>query len=244
MLCRTFPPESRFSADFDTSLLQQALHDQAIAAVWQAYQSLVVPRTYRRHAAFDAACQVSAARGWPVVVRESGGGIVPQGEGIVNFSLALVLPEHSAQSIDSIYRLLCDLVAGALRSLGISSAPAAVSGSFCDGRYNLAVTTPQGVRKIAGTAQLWRRIQRADGVPPVQGVLAHAVILAQVDVAELTAQLNTFEAALGSNRRYLPERVVSLHELFAPTGSNTRQVLEHALQRSVQAMSNSGVYRG
>jgi len=80
-----------------------------------------------------------------------------------------------------------------------------VEGSFCDGRFNLAV----GGRKCVGTAQAWRRVA---GRPLV---LAHAVIVATADAAELIAAANRFEAAAGSARRYRADAVTSLAQAWS-----------------------------
>jgi len=238
MRCLTFPDDRRHNADFDQILLQQAAQGAPIAAVWQAHQSLVVPRTYRRFATFDQACQASAAAGWPVVVRQSGGGSVPQGGGIVNFSVAQSMQGQALRHTDAVYQSLCRIVAAALHPLGIDTHPTAVPGAFCDGRYNLAVTTPVGLRKVAGTAQLWRRITSTADAPPVQVVLAHAVILADVDAVQLTHHLNTFEAALSNPVHYLAERVVSLRDLC--DGQDLVCALTQALRD--QAQANDGLY--
>jgi len=236
MRCLTFSADQRHNADFDQTLLQQAADGASLAAVWQAHQSLVVPRTYRRFPAFDQACQTSAAAGWPVLVRQSGGGLVPQGGGIVNFSLVQRLEGSPLPQMDAVYAQLCHIVSQALHRLDIDSRPAAVPGAFCDGRYNLAVDTATGLRKIAGTAQLWRRIAPAAGGAAVQVVLAHAVILADVNAAQLTRRLNAFEQALGSSVRYQAERVTSIREWRADAATIV-QALEAALREAVQAYS-------
>jgi len=227
MHCLTFPADQRHDADFDQTLLQQAAQGAPLAAVWQARQSLVVPRTYRRFAAFEQACQASAAHGWPVVVRQSGGGLVPQGGGIVNFSVAQCLEGPPLTHTDAVYQSLCRTVSLALYRFGINSRPSAVPGSFCDGRYNVAVETPTGLRKIAGTAQVWRRVASPTGEGAVQVVLAHALILADIDAAQLTHHLNAFERALGSRTRYRAERVVSIRDLCDV--GDVAQALERSL---------------
>jgi len=233
MHCLTFSACARFDADFDQTLLHEAAAGVPVAAVWQAQQSLVVPRTYRKFPLFEAACQASAARGWPVVVRQSGGGLVPQGGGIVNFSFAQALQGAALAQTDAVYTQLCNLLAQALRTFGIESRAASVPGAFCDGRYNLAVETATGLRKIAGTAQVWRRMAPAAGAAPVQVVLAHAVILADIDAAQLTQHLNAFEADLDSGVHYQAERVVSVRELCG--GADGVQGLEQALAQVLAA---------
>lgn len=198
---------------FDESLIALAAEQGPCACIWQAPQGLVVPRTYQRHDNFSAACADFAGQGWPVTVRQSGGGIVPQGPGIVNASLAYAMEGKPLDHSDDAYRLLCTLISAALARYGIVSQPQAVEGSFCDGRYNLAVGTGPGARKVAGTAQVWRRRKIDGAAVPTQIVLVHALILAAVDVDLVTAQANRFEAAIDSGKRYHADRMASLHDL-------------------------------
>lgn len=170
----------------------------ASAHLWAARTGIVVPRRYTALPGWAAAA--ADARHGELQVRASGGGLVPQGPGVWNLSLAWPAPGAAPTGTDTVYRELCSALAAALARLGVSASPQAVSGSFCDGRYNLAV---QG-RKIVGTAQAWRR---AGGVPMV---LAHAVIVVDADPVALTARANAFEAALGTATRYREDAVTSV----------------------------------
>ena len=173
---------------------------RARAWLWQGVQGLVVPRSYERRPHWTEACAAAAARGWPVQVRASGGGLVPQGPGVWNLSLAWPAPGAVPTGTDAIYRDLCAALAAALARLGIAASPQTVAGSFCDGRYNLAVDG----RKLVGTAQAWRRV---GGVPMV---LAHAVIVVSADPTELTARANAFEAAPATGTRYRADALTSV----------------------------------
>ncbi|CQR41163.1 lipoyl protein ligase domain-containing protein [Thiomonas arsenitoxydans] len=168
--------------------------------LWSAPASLVVPRSYERLARWAAACSTSAAAGWPVQVRSSGGGVVPQGPGVLNLSLTWPSTSAIPKDTDAVYQTLCHRLAVAFAQCGVLVVPQGVNGSFCDGRFNLAF---EG-RKLVGTAQSWRRIGHA----PI--VLAHAVILVDCDAQELTARANAFEAASGSDRRYRADALTSL----------------------------------
>lgn len=203
-------PGSVQHARFDESLLELVAQDGPVACLWQAEQSLVVPRTYRRFEAFEAASLSFAKQGWPITVRQTGGGIVPQGPGILNLSLAYRVEGPPLQHSEAGYQLICQILSDALNTLGIQAFPAAVSGSFCDGRYNLAVEHGGAIRKIAGTAQLWRRLT---GTAAGHLGLVHALILLDTNTRELTGQANAFEAAIRSGRRYRADRVVSVSEL-------------------------------
>lgn len=172
--------------------LDAALQGSTRAVLWQAPYGLVAPLSYRRHGRLDVVCTAFAARGWPVRLRRSGGGVVPQGPGILNLSLTWPVAGLPGAQAYRVYTQLCGILARALAALHINARPRAVTGSFCDGRFNLAV----GPRKIAGTAQYWRR---AGGC---HAVLAHALLLVDTDTTALTALANDFEVALHSDRRY------------------------------------------
>jgi lipoate-protein ligase A len=185
--------------------LDEALAGTPRAVVWHATAGLVAPHSYRRYACLEGVRADFAARGWPVRLRRSGGGVVPQGPGILNVTLAYPAASGPADGgTDDVYRHLCATLTRALAALGIATRTAAVAGSFCDGRWNLAVDGPAGPRKVAGTAQYWRR---RDGR---QAVLAHALLLVQTDAEAVTARANEFEAALASGRSYRADAVTDV----------------------------------
>src|SRR5690606_2955493 len=126
-------------ARYDETLLTLALEHGPVAAIWQAPRSLVMPRSYRRFGPFDAVCEQYAARGWPIVVRQTGGGIVPHGPGIISGSLASSVQGPAMRHSEAGYRLIGDSLAEALGTMGVDARACAVEGSFCDGRYNVAV---------------------------------------------------------------------------------------------------------
>lgn len=211
----------------DEILLDHA-NSGPVAGLWQAEQGLVVPRTYAARPGFTAAQASFAKRGWPIHVRQSGGGVVPQGPGILNLSLARVFSGRPLDHSEAFYEHLCGLIAGALLFFGIEARAQAVEGSFCDGRFNLAVGHP--ARKVAGTAQWWRRTALGSAprltAPRTSGRtdnpawshigVVHALILTACDTEEATSQANALEAELGNARRYDPAKVVSLDQLVQP----------------------------
>jgi lipoate-protein ligase A len=170
---------------------------RAAAHLWQAPVGLAVPRRYTLLPGWAAA---SAAPTGELQVRASGGGLVPQGSGVWNLSLAWPAPAAMPTDTDAVYRALCSELSAAFARLDLVATPQPVTDSFCDGRYNLAVNG----RKLVGTAQAWRRVH---GQPVV---LAHAVIVVDADPLELTARANAFEAALGSETRYRAEAITSV----------------------------------
>jgi len=203
----------------------------ALAHLWEGAPSLVVPRSYERLPLFAAARDRWAASGVSVQVRASGGGLVPQGPGLLNLTLVWPADPAAALDIGGIYQALCGELAAAFARLGIMASPQAVEGSFCDGRYNLAVDG----RKLVGTAQSWRRIAGR------QVVLAHAVIVVDADPQALTADANAFEREIESGRRYRAEALTSVARAWcvvhaaevAPTelATRCRQVLAEQFAR-------------
>jgi lipoate-protein ligase A len=174
-----------------------AASGRAVAHLWRGTPGMIVSRRYTLMPGWSA---LAAAQAASVQVRPSGGGLVPQGPGIWNLSLAWPVASSTPQDTSGVYRSLCDALADAFARLGVVATPQAVTGSFCDGRYNLA---SRG-RKFVGTAQAWRRV----GAQPV--VLVHAVIVVDADPLELTERTNAFEAALGSPTRYRADALTSI----------------------------------
>src|SRR5690606_14651924 len=136
------------------------------------------------------------------------------GHGILNLSLSYAHSGPPMNHSETAYVRICDVIRQALLPLGIASSPQAVQGSFCDGRYNLAVGPAEQARKIVGTAQLWRRLSNPQpGLPTIQMVLVHAVLLVEVDCGQLTQHINRFEALLGTGTVYQADKLASLHTL-------------------------------
>jgi lipoate-protein ligase A len=201
--------------DAEEALLSRAAAGEAVAHVWEAPVSLVVPRSYQRYAALADAREAFAQRGCPVWLRLSGGGLVPQGPGILNLSLAYPVRAPMGTLSEAVYLHLCRILADALNSLGVLTHWQAVEGSFCDGRFNLAWGPGDDARKVAGTAQYWRRVPHGDTDQPLYAVLAHAVLLVDADPIEINERANAFEAMIESGRRYEEMRIVTVAQALA-----------------------------
>ena len=226
------PADQPLAADQD--LLQQA--GQPSARLWEAPTSLVVPRSYRQYAAFAATVAQFAARGCPVHERPSGGGLVPQGPGILNLSLTYIVPGGPGTWMEPAYRHLCALLQGALQGLGVATHWQAVNGSFCDGRYNLACGDGAQARKIAGTAQYWRPLPGAGPATRPHAVLAHAVLLVNPDLVQAHAWANAFEQALDSGRRYDPDKTVSVARMMGAHAP--ADLMQRVCQQLADAVQN------
>ncbi|VUS62941.1 lipoyl protein ligase domain-containing protein [Klebsiella spallanzanii] len=221
----------------DPTLAEQPLFDrardgEAVAQLWQAPQGFVVPGSYRKFAQLSAVSELFSRQGWPVWLRRSGGGLVPQGPGIINLSLAWPVYQSLGEAAEPIYLFLCGLLQRTLASFGVASHFQAVSGSFCDGRYNLACGEGEQVRKIAGTAQYWRPMPEGKG----HVVLAHAVILLDADLASAHLAANDFETRLGSGRRYRADKTVTLAKLI-PDETDLLLRFREALAQQLQNIS-------
>lgn len=194
------------------------------ALVFCGEDGIVVPRSYRSKPGFDQACATLAADGLPVHVRLSGGGVVPQSPAVVNLYWARpLLSEQPVRDAEQQYLALCALLERLFAEIGIATGYQAVAGSFCDGRFNLAA----GGRKIAGTAQYWKR----RGAPKQHTVLASAVIVA-ADAAALTERANRLEIALNSEQRYLPASTVAIADYAAVSPETVTNALRELLQQT------------
>ena len=186
--------------------------------LWTAAErSLVCPRAFGAKVGYGEGATLSAASGWPVFQRPTGGGVVPQGPMVANLALAFDAPRGFM--IEDGYRLLVEVIKAALgrhgNALGVSDTP----DSFCDGAWNLTA----GGRKLVGTAQRWRPTNHG----PAR-VLAHAMILIRDEIAPATQAVSTFHNAIG----------------LAPVRADAHTSLEQAFSlRSlpIDAMHHAGV---
>ncbi|MDR6994206.1 lipoate-protein ligase A [Aeromonas salmonicida] len=182
---------------------------QARAHLWQAPQCLIVTRKDTRLPRYQAACEQLAGEGWPVHVRDSGGTAVPHGAGILN--LSLLLP-RTTTDLGHYYRLLGAPLLTLLADHSLSGGYDFVSGSFCDGQYNLVI----GGRKITGTAQRWL----APGQDHGGAVLAQAMLLVAGDVDEGTRMASRFYELAGGELRFMAGTSTTLASCIAWQGSD------------------------
>ncbi|MFZ3284938.1 lipoate--protein ligase family protein [Pseudomonas sp.] len=176
---------------------------------WQpSDRALVMPRRLNRLPGFDHACEVSAAAGWPVLLRETGGEPVPQSAATINIALVYAPPrsEGDLNRIETGYRRLCDPLCQLLDELGGTSSLGEIDGAFCDGRFNVNLDG----RKMVGTAQRWRQSQ--GGQRPVG--LVHGAMLMDDERESMVAAVNRFNEACGLEQRVRAQSHIALHEKF------------------------------
>ncbi|XQZ58243.1 lipoate--protein ligase family protein [Pseudomonas kribbensis] len=176
---------------------------------WQpSDRALVMPRRLNRLPGFDHACEVSAAAGWPVLLRETGGEPVPQSASTINIALVYAPPrsEGDLNRIETGYRRLCDPICQLLDELGGASSLGEIDGAFCDGRFNVNLDG----RKMVGTAQRWRQSQ--GGQRPVG--LVHGAMLLEDERESMVAAVNRFNETCGLEQRVRAASHIALHEKF------------------------------
>lgn len=174
--------------DWFQSLLGEELHEPAFR-VWENVQCLVATRQHASKPQFSGACAEMAQSGWPVVVRSSGGTIVPHGPGIVNVSIVHQTPKTD---IDEGYRPLINFIEDALNRLNISHTWGARDHSFCDGRYNLLIDE----RKAAGTAARAKKHQGS------VYWLVHGSLMVDCDLQTSIQAISKFEKRLNIFTEY------------------------------------------
>ena len=184
--------------------LQQAVLEEVAsgdrgptAFLWVSSRYVGATRPETRLAGFPAAARAVADLGFPVLVRNSGGGAVAANEGSISFSITVPV-DDLRHGLYERYTEGVDLVAAALRRVGVAAEGGEVEGEFCPGSYSVRSGGQRGV-KHAGLAQrVTRRAARLE-----------ALILVS-KTAELVGVLERFYGALG-----LPFRRGSVGDLPA-----------------------------
>ncbi len=195
------------SIRFDENLLRQVGRGEIgpCLCIKTEPRCLVVTRREARMKNFAQASATLGAEGWPVVVRSSGGSCVPQGPGMLN--LSVIHPSIKGWTLEDGYLLLCELLGQLLASYGIEAETGEVPGSFCDGRFNLQI----GGKKLVGTAQRWTGGNREQAA-----VLAHACLLVDLDLPEVTARINQLYSLCDNPQQFDPAACTTLRNTLPP----------------------------
>jgi lipoate-protein ligase A len=199
--------------------LQQAVLEEVAAGergpaalMWTSSRYVGATRQETRLPGFAAATVAAAGLGFPLLVRNSGGGAVAANRGSLSFSLTFPV-EDLRHGLYERYAEGLDLIASALRRIGIVAEGGEVEGEFCPGAYSVRSGGPWGV-KHAGLAQrVTRRSARLEAL----------VLVSETD--EVRAVLERVYGLLG-----LPFRPQSIADLPA----DVSQVIQ-ALSEEVRA---------
>lgn len=182
--------------------LQQAVLEEvgarqrgATALMWTSSRYVAATRLETRLPGFDGAVRRAKSLGFPVLVRNSGGGAVVANEGSISFSITAPV-EDLRHGLFERYDEGAALVVSALQRSGVEAETGEVEGEFCPGAYSVRVGGSSGI-KVAGLAQrVTRRAARIE-----------ALILIS-ETKSLVPVLQKFHAALG-----LPFRPDSVGDL-------------------------------
>jgi len=182
--------------------LQQAVLEEVSAGsraltalLWTSSRYIGATHPETRLPGFSAAARLAKEAGFPVLVRNSGGGAVAANEGSISFSLTSPVKDLRRGLYDR-YAEGAELIVAALDSVGIAAEAGEVEGEFCPGAYSIRSGGHAGF-KVAGLAQrVTRRAARME-----------ALILVE-KTAELRGILEPFYQALGLPFR--PESVADL----------------------------------
>lgn len=182
--------------------LQQAILEEVASGerdpavlMWASSPYVGATRPETRLPGFNKAARLAERDGYPALVRNSGGGAVAANRGSISFSLTHPV-EDLRHGLYERYAEGVDLIAAALRRVGVAAEGGEVEGEFCPGAYSVRSGGPDGV-KHAGLAQrVTRRAARLE-----------ALILVS-EIAEVRRVLTRFYGALGLPFR--PESVADL----------------------------------
>jgi len=165
------------------------------ALVWTSSRYIGVTRPEMRLPGLEEAIRAAENLGFPVLVRDSGGGAVAANEGCISFSLTFPV-EDLRHGLYERYAEGVNLLVAALRSVGIEAEGGEVEDEFCPGAYSVRSGGSRGV-KHAGLAQrVTRRAARLEAL----------ILVSRTD--ELIAVLERFYGSLG-----LPFRRESVGDL-------------------------------
>ena len=145
-------------------LEEVAAHERGpTALMWTSTRYVGATRLETRLTGFGVAVEAAAELGFPMLVRNSGGGAVAANRGSVSFSLTSPV-EDLRHGLYERYAEGLDLISSALRRVGVAAEGGEVEGEFCPGAYSVRSGGPWGV-KHAGLAQrVTRRAARLEAL--------------------------------------------------------------------------------
>jgi len=194
-------------------------------SIWSSGRGLCVPASYRSAHHFVDACAVMERRHWPVAVRSTGGGCVPQGPGIVNLTW-MPGPADSHTGIFELYdRFAATLIRG-MGAIGIRATRHSPGGAWCQGRHDIC----SNGRKIAGISQ--RRTTGAQSL-----ALIHAAILIDCDLDLCFSEMELFLRTAGCAEQPLRGAATTMATENALSASDNAQQLSLFIRTVVMALS-------
>jgi len=155
--------------------LQQAVLEEVgsgtrgpTALLWSSSRYAGLTRPETRLAGFPEARRRMSELGFPVLVRNSGGGAVAANRGSLSFSMTFPV-EDLRHGLYERYTEGSRVIVAALQKLGAEAEEGEVESEFCPGAYSIRSGGPQGI-KVAGLAQrVTRRAARVEALILVSG---------------------------------------------------------------------------
>ncbi len=188
----------------------------ATAVLWSSSRYVALTRPETRLSGFPEAARRMSALGFPVLLRNSGGGAVAANPGALSFSMTFPI-ENLRHGLYERYAEGSRVVVAALRGLGVEAEEGEVEAEFCPGAYSVRSGGERGI-KAAGLAQrVTRRTARVE-----------ALILVS-STEEIRSALSSLYPALGMNFR--PEGV---GDLAGSTGPLSVQEVAAALTKELE----------
>jgi lipoate-protein ligase A len=200
--------------------------ERGVLRLWRTSPCLVVTSLLAQRESFAAAAEASAQRGRPVVVRRTGGGPVPQTRGTLNVSLAYALPRDQVPGIDAAFKHFADGLVAALSACGVTAMVGEIDGSCCPGRYDIAIPTDHGGRKIIGIAQRRRQGQK-DG-QLLSAVLVHAMVWVEGSLDPEIDLLELFLEEAGAPTQFRRDVMGTLQEISGVSADDFEAALRQA----------------
>src|SRR5215216_4681732 len=123
--------------------LQQAVLEEVAsgergptALMWTSSRYVGATRPETRLPGFEKAVRAATDLGFPVLIRNSGGGAVAANGGSISFSLTFPV-EDLRQGLYDRYLEGIELIAAALRRIGVDAEGGEVEGEFCPGAHSV-----------------------------------------------------------------------------------------------------------
>ncbi len=150
--------------------LQQAVLEEVAAQergptamMWTSSRYVGATRQETRLPGFAAATEAASDLAFPVLVRNSGGGAVAANRGSLSFSLTFPV-EDLRHGLYERYSEGLDLIASALRRIGVEAEGGEVEGEFCPGAYSVRSGGPWGVKHVGLAQRVTRRSARLEAL--------------------------------------------------------------------------------
>lgn len=188
----------------------------ATAVLWSSARYVALTRPETRLAGFPEAARRMPALGFPVLVRNSGGGAVAANPGAISFSMTFPV-KNLRHGLYERYSEGSRVIVAALRRLGVEAEEGEVEAEFCPGAYSVRSGGERGI-KVAGLAQrVTRRAARVE-----------ALILVS-ETEEIRYALSSLYPALG-----LPFRSEGIGDLTGKSGPLSVPEVAAALTKELE----------